>query len=148
MIALTDHLSIGTLMRTFWGRITLTWGLTLIETALFALLPLLIGQSIDGLLNDDWTPFGYLMTVLGALLIVATGRRVYDTRAYGTMRVELGKAQAERGKSDPVSVVSFCTFKAIRAKPTRLVKVCSRSWMKRAERPNFASMWRTQSRQI
>lgn len=106
MINLSERLSIGMLMRTFWGRITLTWGLTLIETALFALLPLLIGQSIDGLLNDDWTPFAYLMTVLGALLVVATGRRIYDTRAYGTMRVELGKAQAERGNSDPVSVVN------------------------------------------
>lgn len=106
MIDLSERLSIGMLMRRFWGRITLTWGLTLIETALFALLPLLIGRSIDGLLGDDWTPFSYLMAALGALLIIATGRRIYDTRAYGTMRVELGKAQAERGKDDPVSVTN------------------------------------------
>lgn len=106
MITLSDRLSISMLMRRFWGRITLTWGLTLVETAMFALLPLLIGKSIDGLIRDDWTPFIYLMSVLGALLVVATGRRVYDTRAYGTMRVELGKAQAERGKDDPVSVTN------------------------------------------
>lgn len=106
MIALSDHLSIGMLMRLFWGRITLTWGLTLIETAMFAILPLLLGRSIDGLLNNDWTPFSHLMMALAALLIVATGRRAYDTRAYGTMRVELGKAQAERGKTDAVSVTN------------------------------------------
>lgn len=106
MIKLAERLSISTLMRTFWWRIALTWGLTLIETALFALMPLMIGRSIDGLLNDDWTPFGKMMVMLAVLLIVATGRRVYDTRAYGTMRVELGKAQAERGKEDPVSVVN------------------------------------------
>ncbi|PID95892.1 MAG: hypothetical protein CSA85_00015 [Alphaproteobacteria bacterium] len=106
MIALADHLSIGTLIRTFWGRITITWGLTLIETALFAVLPLMIGQSIDGLLNDNWTPFTQLILILLVLLCVAAGRRIYDTRAYGTMRVELGKAQAERGKDDPVSVIN------------------------------------------
>lgn len=106
MISLSDRLSISTLMRTFWGRITITWGLTLIETALFALLPLMIGRSIDGLLNDNWVPFTHLILILSVLLIVSTGRRVYDTRAYGTMRVELGKAQAERGKDDPVSVVN------------------------------------------
>lgn len=106
MIALNDHLSIGMLIRTFWGRITITWGLTLIETALFALMPLMIGRSIDGLLNDDWAPFIHLLLVLTVLLLVATGRRIYDTRAYGTMRVELGKAQAQRGSGDPVSVVN------------------------------------------
>lgn len=106
MIRLSDRLSIGMLMRLFWFRITLTWGLTLIETAMFAILPLLIGRSIDGLLNNDWTHFSHLMMVLAALLVVATGRRVYDTRAYGTMRVELGKAQAQRGESDPVSVTN------------------------------------------
>lgn len=106
MIALSDHLSIGTLMRSFWGRITLTWALTLVETALFALLPLLIGWTIDGLLADSWTAFYQLMSALFVLLIVATGRRVYDTRAYGTIRVELGKAQAARGAQDPVSVTN------------------------------------------
>lgn len=106
MIALTDRISIGVLMRRFWGRITLTWGLTLVETALFAILPLMIGRSIDGLLNNNWTPFSHLMITLATLLVVATGRRIYDTRAYGTVRVELGKVQAARGQSDPVSVVN------------------------------------------
>ena len=76
----------------------------LIETALFAIMPLLISWTIDGLLADDWTSFGYLVTALAALLIVATGRRIYDTRAYGTMRVELGKAQVARSEKDTVSV--------------------------------------------
>ena len=106
MITLADRLSIRMLMRLFWWRITLTWGLTLVETAMFAILPLLIGRSIDGLLNNDWTPFSYLLIVLATLLVVATGRRIYDTRAYGTMRVELAKAQAERGKNDPISVTN------------------------------------------
>lgn len=106
MIDTADRLSVGVLIRRFWGRIAITWGLTLLETALFALLPLLIGHSIDGLLNDDWDAFINLLIVLGVLLVTATARRVYDTRAYGTMRVALGKAQAARGTGDTVSVVN------------------------------------------
>ncbi|MEM7445339.1 MAG: ABC transporter six-transmembrane domain-containing protein, partial [Pseudomonadota bacterium] len=103
---LQGRLSIGTLFRAFWGRISVTWALTIVETTMFALLPLLIGYSIDGLLNGDWTSFSQFLGVLAALLVVSTGRRVYDTRAYGTMRVELGKAQAARSGAEQVSVTN------------------------------------------
>lgn len=78
----------------------------LIETALFAITPLLIGRSIDGLLADNWVPFWQLGSALTVLLVVATVRRIYDTRAYGTMRVELGKAQVARSEHEPVSVTN------------------------------------------
>lgn len=106
MIDIGEKLSLGTLFSVFRWRVLITWGLTLVETALFALMPLLIGWSIDGLLQDDWTSFYQLLAVLGTLLVVATGRRAYDTRAYGTMRVELGKAQVARSQGDPVSSVN------------------------------------------
>lgn len=97
------RLSLRTLFRTFPARIAFTWSLILVETVLFALLPLLIGWSIDGLLADDWNAFSLFVGVLGALLVVSIGRRVFDTRAYGTMRVELGKALALREKDQEVS---------------------------------------------
>ena len=103
MIPPNDRLTLGLLVRTFWGRITVTWTLTLFETAIFALLPLLIGRSIDGLLAGDWQAFQIFIGALGVLLLVATLRRVYDTRAYGTMRVEIGKWIAARGSDAPVS---------------------------------------------
>ncbi|WP_162932912.1 ABC transporter six-transmembrane domain-containing protein [Roseovarius sp. EL26] len=106
MIAITDRLSIGTLFRAFWGKVAITWGLTLAETAFFALMPLMIGRSIDGLLKDDWLPFQFLIAMFVVVLVVATGRRIYDTRAYGTMRVELGKAQYARSECAPVSVTN------------------------------------------
>ncbi|MEM7268283.1 MAG: ABC transporter six-transmembrane domain-containing protein [Pseudomonadota bacterium] len=106
MIKQTDRLSIGTLFRAFPYRIGVTWGLTLIETTMFALLPLLIGWSIDGLLADDWESFQLLITALAALLCVAIFRRVYDTRAYGTMRVQLGKELVRRSQKKPVSVTN------------------------------------------
>ena len=106
MIAITDRLSIGTLFRAFWGKVAITWGLTLAETAFFALMPLMIGRSIDGLLKGDWQPFQFLMAMFVVVLVLATGRRIYDTRAYGTMRVELGKAQHARSETAPVSVTN------------------------------------------
>lgn len=105
-IQIEDRLSIGTLFRRFWGKISITWGLTLVETAMFALIPLMIGRSIDGLLNGDWSDFTILLIVFGVLLVVATGRRVYDTRAYGTMRVQLGEALAARSTANTVSVTN------------------------------------------
>ncbi|MDO5620093.1 MAG: ABC transporter six-transmembrane domain-containing protein [Paracoccus sp. (in: a-proteobacteria)] len=101
---LQDRLSVARLFRVFWWQIMVTWLLVLVETGLFALMPLLIGWSIDGLIKDDWTAFRHLVLMLLGLMVVATLRRVYDTRVYGTIRVELGKVQAARSATAPVSV--------------------------------------------
>lgn len=103
MLTSSDHLSIGLLIRRFTGRIAITWGLVFLETAMFALLPLLIGWSIDGLLNGDFQIFHQLIWVLAALLVVSIGRRVYDTRAYGTIRAQMGEAQFVKGGDTPIS---------------------------------------------
>ncbi|MEM7438819.1 MAG: ABC transporter six-transmembrane domain-containing protein [Pseudomonadota bacterium] len=103
MLQPTDHLSIGLLFRRFWGRIGITWTLTFVETALFALLPLLIGWSIDGLLAGDNQAFLQFCITLAALLVVSIGRRVYDTRAYGTIRAELGRAQFQKTEGQAIS---------------------------------------------
>ena len=105
-VLIVDHLSMGTLFRVFRGKIVATWGLTLLETTMFALFPLLIGRAIDGLLTGDATAFQQFIAAMTVLLVVATGRRVYDTRAYGSMRVELGRAQVERAGGEQVSVTN------------------------------------------
>jgi len=106
LIRLRDRLSIATLFRAFWGKIAITWGLTLLETFLFALLPLLIGHAIDGLLQGNHEPFTTFVLTLGFVVIAATARRFYDTRAYGTMRVELSKALIQRSGERKVSVTN------------------------------------------
>jgi len=73
---------------------------------MLALFPLLIGRSIDGLLAGDPAAFEQLVAVMALLLMVATGRRVYETRAYGAMRVALGQAQAHRAGGEAVSVTN------------------------------------------
>lgn len=104
MIQDTKRLSISTLLRVFPGKIGITWGLTFVETTMLALLPLLIGWSIDGLIADDWQSFYLLIGALSGLLAVAVARRVYDTRAYGTMRVEMSNALVRRSPAKTTSV--------------------------------------------
>lgn len=99
-------LSLGTLLRHFPGRIALTWVMTLVETALLALVPLFIGFAIDGLLAGGLQELWTLTGLFGALIAVAVVRRVYDTRVYGTIRVEFGKAQVARGSDLPVSTLN------------------------------------------
>ena len=101
-----ERLSLGSLFKRFYGKIAVTWTLTLCETALYALIPLLIGWSIDDLLAGRWEMFLWLLALFATLLIVATGRRVYDTRAYGTMRVAMGRAQFTRRADAPVSTAN------------------------------------------
>ena len=96
-------LNLRGLLAAFWPQISITWGMTFAEVVLFALIPLLIGLAIDGLLASDYAAFVQLGVVLGALVLLGTLRRVYDTRAYGLMRVELGKELAQRGMGLPVS---------------------------------------------
>ncbi len=101
-----ERLSMATLLRVFRFKVVVTWTLTILETAMLALFPLLIGRSIDGLLGDDYTAFTQFIAAMAVLTVVATGRRVYDTRAYGSMRVALGRAQAHRAGKEAISVTN------------------------------------------
>ena len=101
-----SSLTLRTLLRTFWGRVTVTWTLTFLETSLWVTLPLLFGFSIDGLLERDFVPFWQLCGVLGALVVVAVTRQVVDTRIFGTMRAELGQALADRNGALPISALN------------------------------------------
>jgi len=78
----------------------------LCETALTALVPLFIGFSIDGLLASDTEALFQLIAVLTVLILVSVIRRAYDTRVFGTVRVEMGKAQAARAANLPISTLN------------------------------------------
>ena len=99
-------LTLRSLLRLYPGRIALTWVMTLAETALLALVPLFIGFAIDGLLAGGLRELWTLTGLFGALIAVAVLRRVYDTRVYGTIRVEFGKAQVARGSDLPISTLN------------------------------------------
>ena len=99
-------LTVLALLRAFRWRITLTWLLILCETALTALVPLFIGFAIDGLLASDTEALFQLIAVLTVLIVVSVIRRAYDTRVFGTVRVEMGKAQAARAANLPISTLN------------------------------------------
>ena len=90
--ATRKHLAVGfgTIFRAFWGRIGATWLVVLVENVLIAFVPLLIGLTIDGLLAGRSDELFYLTGILVALGAIAVGRRMYDTRVYGTVRLHLG----------------------------------------------------------
>ncbi|MGI9373062.1 MAG: ABC transporter six-transmembrane domain-containing protein [Hyphomicrobiales bacterium] len=96
-------ITIGRLLKVFLGSIGITWALTLCEAALLALVPLFIGFAIDGLLAHNTQPLITLACVLSGLIVIGVIRRLYDTRAYGTMRVEIGRALTEGRDKGAVS---------------------------------------------
>jgi hypothetical protein len=99
-------LTVSSLLCAFRYRIGLTWLLTLCETVLIAIVPLFIGFAIDGLLAENTNALFQLVIILAALIVVSVARRAYDTRVFGTVRVEVGKAQAARARGQPVSILN------------------------------------------
>ncbi len=104
---LTDHSqTVGALFRVFRQRIALTWVISLAETGLLALIPLFIGFAIDDLLEGRSTSFWQLAGFTALLIGLAVIWRVYDTRVYGAIRVELVKAQVSRSDGMEVSTLA------------------------------------------
>lgn len=91
------------ILRTFRNRIALTWSIVLVENVLLAFVPLLIGMTIDGLLGGRVTELFWMVAILAGLGVVAVGRRIYDTRAYGTIRLRLGSELQRRSSALDVS---------------------------------------------
>jgi hypothetical protein len=60
------------------------------ENGLMTILPLLIGYNIDGLLEQNFTPLRLLEIVFFGLIVISVLKRLYDTRVYSQLRVELG----------------------------------------------------------
>ncbi len=96
-------LTLSAILSNYWRSVGVTWLLTLIETALMALIPLLTGFAIDGLLEKNHNAFLQLCLVMGALICVGVVRRIYDTRAYGAIKVDLSQTLIDRTIDMPTS---------------------------------------------
>ncbi|WP_299343632.1 ABC transporter six-transmembrane domain-containing protein [uncultured Maritalea sp.] len=91
---------------TFPGRISLTWFLTLCEAASMALIPLFMSFAIDGLLEDRTDELWLLGVVLFALVALSVGRRAYDTRVFGAVRVHVGLLQSQNSRATSISALN------------------------------------------
>ncbi|BBB25697.1 ABC transporter six-transmembrane domain-containing protein [Amphritea japonica] len=87
---LTGTLNLKLLLTQYSQGVAVTWGLVLLENIMLALIPLLIGFSIDNLLEGVADQLILLAIIMVLLTGVAVLRRVYDTRMYGAMKVALG----------------------------------------------------------
>ncbi|MCG8368934.1 MAG: ABC transporter six-transmembrane domain-containing protein [Proteobacteria bacterium] len=99
-------LDVGLLFRYYRWPVVGTWLLLLLENTLLALIPLFIGRAIDALLGSEAGALWEIAAVMTALIAVASARRAYDTRCYGTMRVRLGAEVVRRIGDRPVSQVN------------------------------------------
>lgn len=89
-ILLLGNINLLHIIQSFQKKIYLTWLLVLIENILLALIPLLIGYTIDGLLKGNHNELLILSGIFLMLTLISVIRRIYDTRIYGTIRVHLG----------------------------------------------------------
>jgi ABC-type multidrug transport system fused ATPase/permease subunit len=62
-----SSLTLSAIMYHYWRSVGITWFLTLIETALSSLVPLLIGYAIDGLLEDSYRAF----VILSGIMVIS-----------------------------------------------------------------------------
>jgi ABC-type multidrug transport system fused ATPase/permease subunit len=106
LISAQRHLDVALLFRHFRSRIAITWFFVLLENTLLALLPLFLGRAIDALLEGQARALWEISIVMAALLLVSVVRRIYDTRAYGTMRVWFGSELVQRSTESSISKVN------------------------------------------
>jgi len=91
------------ILKQFTGKIAVTWTIVLLENVMIAVVPLFVGLTIDGLLAGRMEELGWLVAILVALGVFAVGRRIYDTRAYGSIRLHLGSELHRRNAGMQVS---------------------------------------------
>ncbi|MEM8498523.1 MAG: ABC transporter six-transmembrane domain-containing protein [Pseudomonadota bacterium] len=103
---MTGRLDLSLLFKHFRVRILLTWLLVAIENLLWALVPLFIGRAIDALLEKQEGALVEISLVMFSLIFVSVGRRIYDTRSYGTMRVHFGSELVSRTTGQATSKVN------------------------------------------
>lgn len=102
------NISITRLLSRFKGKVSFTMFLVLTESILGLLYPLFIGNAINGLLVQDFSGV-YMLGGLGVLaLVVGSGRRFYDTRAYSDIYIKISHEMVvkEQAKDSSISKIS------------------------------------------
>ncbi|TQV74492.1 hypothetical protein FKG94_15860 [Exilibacterium tricleocarpae] len=102
-MAFSGALRLSEILRKFRWSISITWLLVLLENMLLALVPLLIGLAIDGLLADRLEELWLVAGALAVLTLVGVMRRVYDTRIYSAIRIAVCATLDRRHRRQPVS---------------------------------------------
>lgn len=101
-------ISLRSLLSRFRWRIALTIALVLTESGLNLLYPLFIGFAINGLLKANMEPLLHLGGLGVVTLLVGSGRRLYDTRAFARIYTTISSEMVDREqqKGTPLSAVA------------------------------------------
>ncbi|MCL6416918.1 ABC transporter six-transmembrane domain-containing protein [Aestuariirhabdus sp. Z084] len=102
-MSLSGAISLRNIIQRFCRPISITLALVVLENIALAMIPLLIGFAIDDLLAGSATALLQLAMCLMFLVAVAVIRRIYDTRIYGAIRVNMGLLIEQRSPNLPVS---------------------------------------------
>ncbi len=96
--------SLKEIAKRFYGRISFTFILVMIESGLDVLFPLFIGWAVNDLISGEFTGL-IMLGVLGVCaLLIGAARRFYDTRIYSGIYQTISPEMVEEGKSANLSV--------------------------------------------
>jgi len=103
-----EKLSLWRITQLYRVKVIITWILLLLESSLIILFPLVIGFSVDTLLENNNSGLIILGVLSAAVLIIGAGRRFYDTRAYASIFRELANSLVthEKRQQTPTSNVT------------------------------------------
>lgn len=100
----TQTITLQSLLKRFWKKISLTWILVFFEGIAILLFPLVIGWTVDDLMNQKMDGLQLLLGLCLFLVVVGAGRRFYDTRIYSAIYKKVCNEMVLREKSKNTSV--------------------------------------------
>ena len=113
LVAMSTHTppSLKAILTRFRTRISITFGLLTVENVVEVATPFLLGLAIDGLLSGSAGEIWLLAGILVLGTITGTGRRLFDTRAYTDIHVQLAGETAAHGWRNglPISALNART---------------------------------------
>jgi len=99
-----ENIDLKSILARFRLKIGGTLLLLLVENVLLVLYPFLVGLTITGLIDRQFTPLWVLMGAFASHFVVGVTRRLYDTRVYSQIysivAAELVGSQRSNGKSN------------------------------------------------
>ena len=101
LVAMSTHThtppSLKAILTRFRTRISISFGFLTVENVVEVATPFLLGLAIDGLLSGSAGEIWLLAGILVLGTITGTGRRLFDTRAYTDIHVQLADETAAHG---------------------------------------------------
>ena len=89
--------------------IIFTYSVLVFENLLFALYPFLFGRAIDGMLGGDSSFFKFYVGIFAVGIIVGVARRMFDTRIFAKVWLNVSTSVIERMIDDDVDASKVIT---------------------------------------